>query len=178
MPKSKRAKVITLTKTSKKGREQKELLVQKIRDSIDQHQYIWVFSVENMRNTYLKDVRVRWSDSRIFFGKTKVMAVALGTTPAEAYVDGVDKLTPLMKGSVGLLCTSNPPDVVQDWFADYSKADFARAGAVSSITFTIPSGPVYSRGGAISSEDDVLLSHTLEPSIRSMGGKLTKQGIC
>jgi mRNA turnover protein 4 len=64
MPKSKRARVIHLTKVDKKGKELTLKLFANIRDSLDQYQYCFVFSVENMRNVYLKDVRSEFSDSR------------------------------------------------------------------------------------------------------------------
>lgn len=68
MPKSKRNKVISLTKTGKKpGRENNERLFNKIRESIDQYQTCLVFSIENMRNTHLKEVRTDLSDSRCVF---------------------------------------------------------------------------------------------------------------
>jgi mRNA turnover protein 4 len=54
---------------------------------------VWVFSVENMRNTYLKDVRKAWDDSKVLFGKTKVMAKALGTTPEDEYQVNLHKLS-------------------------------------------------------------------------------------
>lgn len=171
MPRSRREKLVSLTKTDKKGREGKENLFRLIRETLDEHKYAWVFSVDNMRNTYLKEVRAQWNDSRIFFGRTKVMAKAIGTSPAEEYLDNLHSLSKLLKGTVGLLCTSHPPELVQEWFANYSKTDFARAGTVSPIEFIVPAGAVYSRGGQIPGDDDVLLSHTLEPSVRAMGSK-------
>ena len=75
---------------------------------MQQYAYIYVFSVEDMRNAYLKDVRTHWKDSRyvalaaaawrvgvanpplsyfawatslsFFLGSNRVMAVALGKT--------------------------------------------------------------------------------------------------
>jgi mRNA turnover protein 4 len=46
-----------------------------------------------MRNTYLKDVRKAWDDSKVLFGKTKVMAKALGTTPEDEYQVNLHKLS-------------------------------------------------------------------------------------
>lgn len=171
MPKSRREKVISLTRTEKKGREGKENLFRSIREALDEHRYAWVFQVENMRNTYLKDVRAQWSDSRFFLGRTKVMSKALGSSAAEEYQDNIHLLAKLLKGTVGLLCTSHSPEVVMEWFSDYSKSDFARAGTIAPITFVVPAGPVYSRGGEISPEKDVLLTHTMEPSVRNLGSK-------
>jgi hypothetical protein len=64
MPKSKRAKVVHLTKVDKKGKELTIKLFDNVRACLDQYQHCFVFSVENMRNTYLKDVRTDLSDSR------------------------------------------------------------------------------------------------------------------
>lgn len=64
MPKSKRAKVVHLTKTEKKGKELNLKLFSNIREAADKYQYIFVFSVDNMRNTYLKEVRSEFADSR------------------------------------------------------------------------------------------------------------------
>jgi len=169
MPKSKRSKVVSLTKTDKKTREWKEALFSKIRDSVDAYDYVWVFSVENMRNTYLKDVRKAWDDSKVLFGKTKVMAKALGTTPEDEYQVNLHKLSNKLHGDVGLLVTSNPPKVVTEWFESFVKTDFPRAGTIAPITFTIPEGTVYSRGGQVDPNEDAALPHSLEPTLRQLG---------
>lgn len=65
MPKSKRAKVVHLTQVDKKGKELTLKLFANVQESIDKYQYIFVFSVDNMRNTYLKKVRADLSDSRL-----------------------------------------------------------------------------------------------------------------
>lgn len=64
MPKSKRAKVVHLSKTKRKGKELTLRLYANIQECIPNYPYIYVFSVHNMRNTYLKDVRTQLSDSR------------------------------------------------------------------------------------------------------------------
>ncbi len=64
MPRSKRAKVVHLSKTEKKGKEHTIRLFGLIRASVDKYQHCIVFAVSNMRNTYLKDVRTTFGDSR------------------------------------------------------------------------------------------------------------------
>lgn len=64
MPKSKRARVVHLSQVDKKGKELTFKLFANVREAVDKYQYCFVFSVENMRNTYLKDVRAEFSDSR------------------------------------------------------------------------------------------------------------------
>lgn len=46
-----------------------------------------------MRNNFLKDIRNEWKTSRFFFGKNKVMAKALGTTPEDEYKEGLKQLS-------------------------------------------------------------------------------------
>jgi 5S rRNA maturation endonuclease (ribonuclease M5) len=64
MPKSKRAKVVHLTKTDKKGKELSQKLFANVQEAAENFEHIFVFSVENMRNSYLKEVRAEFSDSR------------------------------------------------------------------------------------------------------------------
>lgn len=65
MPRSKRAKVVHETKTAKKShKEQTRRLYGNIRECVESYEHLFVFSVDNMRNTYLKDVRSEFADSR------------------------------------------------------------------------------------------------------------------
>jgi mRNA turnover protein 4 len=64
MPKSKRARVVHLSKVDKKGKELSLKLFANVRESLDNYQHCFVFSVDNMRNTYLKDVRNELNDCR------------------------------------------------------------------------------------------------------------------
>jgi len=170
MPRSKRPKVVPLTKTDKRpGRENNERLYEKIRESIDEHQIIFVFSVDNMRNTHLKEVRTDLSDSRLFFGKTKVMAKALGTHVSNEYRRNLSALSKYLTGNVGLLMTSRPAEEILAYFESFSKQDYARMNAVSPITFTVPAGVVYSTGGNVPQEDDVPMAHSLETAVRGFG---------
>ncbi|KAI9796499.1 MAG: hypothetical protein M1825_000616 [Sarcosagium campestre] len=169
MPRSKRAKVITLSKTEKKGKELNTRLFTNVRESVDKYQYLFVFSVENMRNTYLKEVRTEFGDSRLFFGKTKVMAKALGATPEEEYQPNLSQLRKHLVGNVGLFFTSQPPEQVLSHFASYNRTDYARAGTEAPRTFTIPAGVLYSRGGEVPVEEDVPLPHSREPALRALG---------
>ncbi|TKA75661.1 hypothetical protein B0A49_04015 [Cryomyces minteri] len=169
MPKSKRAKVVHLSKTEKKGKELTHRLFAAVRESADQYQYCFVFSVENMRNTYLKEVRSEFADSRLFFGKTKVMAKALGLTPEEEHLPNLSKLSKYLEGNVGLLCTSRDPESILSHFDSYIQTDFARAGTSSTRELIIPAGTVYSRGGELAEEDDVPLPHSLEITVRKWG---------
>ncbi|ORZ00629.1 ribosomal protein L10-domain-containing protein [Syncephalastrum racemosum] len=162
MPKSKRSTVVALTKTDRKGQDGKDKLIEDIRESADKYDYIWLFSVKDMRNTFLKDVRNDFkSTSRIFLGKNRVMAKALGTTEEEEYKPGVSKIANKLHKEVGLLFTNKPYDEVVDFFAKYSQPDYARSGTVATQTVSLPEGPV-KRG-----VDPA--PHNMEPLLRSLG---------
>jgi mRNA turnover protein 4 len=194
MPKSRRAKVFHMTQVSKKTRENKEKLFENIRECIPNYQHCFVFSVDNMRNNHLKDVRKEMNDCRyafpfpllpqsisstnqstnscvcsIFFGKTKLTARALGSTPEEAQSPGLDKLTPYLSGTVGLLFTNREPAAITEYLTSLSPIDFARAGAKATRTVVIPPGVLFSTGGQVPEEHDVPVSHTLEPELRKLG---------
>ncbi|KAI4861620.1 mRNA turnover protein 4 [Hypoxylon rubiginosum] len=171
MPKSKRSKVVHMTNVNKKTREHKERLFENIRECVPQYQHCFVFSIDNMRNTYLKNVRQELSDSRIFFGKTKLMARALGHGPEDSYADNIYKLTPYLHGTVGLIFTNQQPEQLLPFLENLAadKVDFARAGATATRDFIVPYGTVSATGGEVPAEHDVPIGHTLEPELRRLG---------
>jgi len=170
MPKSKRAKLVSLTKVSKKTREQKNALMKEVQENADKWQYCWLFEVGNMRNAHLKIVRKLWKDSaRIFFGRGAVMAKALGTTPEEEHRLGLHKLATQIKGQVGLFFTDSPPQEVVDWFADFQQPDFARSGNRATQTVILPAGPVMQQH----STPPEPFPHNEEPQLRKLGLRTT-----
>lgn len=54
---------VTLSKTKKKGKEQKELLANAIREAVEHYSSIYVFSFENMRNLKFKEFREQLKSS-------------------------------------------------------------------------------------------------------------------
>ncbi|MCJ1437892.1 mRNA turnover 4 [Xylographa pallens] len=207
MPRSKRAKVVHLSKVTKKGKALTLKTYAAIQASVAQHPYLYVFAVDNMRNTYLKDVRAQLADSRyvqrppkkhprkplspvsrrmerqerkrlanhhpparrLFFGKTKVMAAALGRSAADEPAPHTALLTPHLSGTIGLLFSPRPPAEIQAYFAGFHPLDYARAGTTATRTFVLPAGVLYSRGGEIAVEEDMPLAHSVEPSLRKWG---------
>jgi mRNA turnover protein 4 len=113
---------------------------------------------------------------RLFFGKTKVMAKALGTSPEDEYQPSTHQLSKFLVGNVGLLFTNREPSAIEEYFSNLAKTDFARAGTVAKQSFTVPAGIVYSLGGEIEAGQDVPMAHSLEPELRklNMPTSLTK----
>lgn len=107
-------------------------------------------------------------DNRLFFGKTKVMAKALGTSPEDEYQPSTHLLSKYLIGNVGLLFTNREPSAVIEYFGHFSQTDFARAGTPASRSFSVPAGTVYSMGGELAAEADVPMAHSLEPELRKL----------
>lgn len=158
MPKSKRNKVVSLTKTTKKGLETKKDLVGQIQACCDQYSSLYLFSVENMRNKKVKDVREQWRTSRFFFGKNKVMAIGLGKTKEEEYKDNLHKISVRLVGNVGLMFTNESEENVKAWFYSQKEPDYARSGNKSSEAVVLPEGPL----------DENTFPHSMEPTLRSL----------
>jgi mRNA turnover protein 4 len=106
--------------------------------------------------------------NRLFFGKTKVMAKALGSSVEDEYQPNTHKLAKFLIGNVGLLCTNREPSAIKEYFDNLAKTDFARAGTAAAREFTVPAGIVYSLGGEIEADQDVPMAHSLEPELRKL----------
>ncbi|XP_041944345.1 mRNA turnover protein 4 homolog [Alosa sapidissima] len=157
MPKSKRDKKISLTKTAKKGLELKQTLIEELRKCVDIYRNVFIFSVENMRNNKLKDIRTSWKHSRFFFGKNKVMMIALGRGPTDEYKDNLHKVSRFLKGEVGVLFTNKTKEEVQEYFDNFKETDYARAGNVAQMAVTLDEGPLEQ------------FPHSMEPQLRQLG---------
>ncbi|CAH2353679.1 ribosome assembly factor Mrt4p [[Candida] railenensis] len=167
MPRSKRSKLITLSQTDKKGRENKTRIFDEVREALDEFQFVWVLQLDDVRTPVLQDIRSDWKGSKLILGKRRVLEKALGDNANEEYKDNLHKLTKLCTGVSGLLFTNEDVDTVSSYFTSYSKADYSRAKSKAPIDFTIPEGIVYSRGGQIPLEEDVPMSHSLEETMRN-----------
>ncbi|TRY91806.1 hypothetical protein DNTS_012063 [Danionella cerebrum] len=166
MPKSRRDKKVSLTKTTKKGLEAKQNLIEELRKCADIYRYVFVFSMENMRNNKLKDIRTAWKHSRFFFGKNKVMMIALGKGPTDEYKDNLHKVSRFLTGEVGVLFTNKTKEEVQGYFTEFKELDFARAGNTASMAVTLDEGPLEQ------------FTHSMEPQLRQLGLPTTlKKGV-
>lgn len=149
--------LVSLTKTDKKGLGFKQHCIDDIRNCIEKYDSVYLFSVFNMRNTLLKEVRGEWRDSRFFFGKNRIMKLGLGTSDSTEVEKDLHKLSKRITNQCGLLFTSRDKAAVQKWFDEYSAIDYARSGFRATETVTIEEGP----------QDE--FCHSIEPHIRKLG---------
>lgn len=158
MPKSKRNKVVTLSKTKKKGREHKESIVNQVRQALEDYISVYVFSFENMRNVKFKDLRDRLKGrSRFFLGSNKVLQIAVGRTVSDEVKDGIHKASEMLHGECGLFFTNLPKEEVMRIFETFEERDFARTGSLATETIELEEGPLEQ------------FTHEMEPFLRKQG---------
>ncbi|TQD96788.1 hypothetical protein C1H46_017520 [Malus baccata] len=82
MPKSKRDRQVTLSKTKKKGREHKETIVNTIRQAAEDYNSAYVFSFENMRNHKFKEFRdqLKSNSRQVHFQDAPLVLVVTGNS--------------------------------------------------------------------------------------------------
>ena len=157
MPKSKREQKVTLSKAQKKGRARKESIMDEVRSCFDTYSSVYVFTAANMRNAALKDVRGALKTSRIFFGRNKLVAAALGRSASDEYRDGLSKVaSALLGGEAGLLFTNEPEQTVRQCFESMQVAEFARAGTPATREVNLEAGAL-------------TFPHSMEPYLRKLG---------
>ncbi|KAJ3193910.1 mRNA turnover 4, partial [Irineochytrium annulatum] len=169
MPKSKRNKVVSLTKTDSKTKESKSKLIDKvteclsssflhplnprchsrikqIRTSIDSNPHLYLIHIANDRNEHLQALRTtlkaEHAGSCMFLGKNRVMAKAVGVTVEEEYAPRLRMMGERLKGKVGLLSSGLGRDEVSRILSIHTASDFARGGCKATRTLILPEGPL------------------------------------
>eukprot|EP01029_Cantina_marsupialis_P027831 TRINITY_DN774065_c0_g1_i1.p1 TRINITY_DN774065_c0_g1~~TRINITY_DN774065_c0_g1_i1.p1 ORF type:complete len:216 (+),score=58.38 TRINITY_DN774065_c0_g1_i1:42-689(+) len=156
MPISKRSKVVSLTQTEKKGREEKSELMSDIRECVDLFRYVYVINFFNMRTNSFKLVRGDWKDSRFFLGKNKVMKLALGRAEDDEYSENLHMLSDKLHGHSALFFSNHEPEEVSKYFENFKVPDFPRTGFEVSEAITVPAG-------------DLDMIHTMVEPLRKLG---------
>jgi mRNA turnover protein 4 len=159
MPRAKRNKVISLTKTPKRNtRNAKSAHIDAVQEAAQKYPTIVVFYVANLRNTHLQEVRSLWKEnSKVIFGKNKVVAKALGHDPESEVKEGVSGISKKLQGPVGVLFTDSQPTEVLEWFADYAREDFARAGNIATRDVILEAGECQYRSDEAALSDSLSL---------------------
>ncbi|CAK5072461.1 unnamed protein product [Meloidogyne enterolobii] len=144
MPKSKRDKIVSLTKVKKKTKETKGKLIDEVRECLLKYNNLFVFSTANLRSNILIKIRQHFKqNSRVFYGRNGVMAVALGKTPEQEVENGLHQVAQMLKGPCGLMFTNEKKSNICKFFDQFSEEEFARACDLAPFEVVIPAGPVH-----------------------------------
>lgn len=139
MPKSKRQKVVTLTKTNKKpSADRKSELIGKIHAGAADFNNAFLLQTRNARNQHLKRVREQVlsgpAQGRVIFGKLALMRVALEGCELDQLAIEIKDIG---DAQVFLLFTDADQATVESEFAALSDADYIRASVDAPFTVTL-----------------------------------------
>ncbi|KAK1441783.1 mRNA turnover protein 4 mrto4 like protein [Babesia gibsoni] len=164
MAKSRRNKEVRLTAVKKHSKEKKNKLVESIRSAIESPEngkdcFVYLLALSNQRNSPLKNLRIILKPGRVFYGKNKVMQLALGQKPESELVTNIHKIAERISGERALLVSSETPDVVKGKLEGYKVADFSKSGNVAVDTVILKP------------DDEILKSFpgNMEPQLRQLG---------
>ncbi len=105
----------------------------------------------------INEIREHWSDSKVFFGKNKVVQVALGRSAADEHADNLHLVSSRLVGQCMLFFSNRPRDEVEEYFANFRATDFARMGMMVTHDVLVRQGPLEQ------------FAHSQEPYLRSLG---------
>ncbi|ELU38179.1 ribosomal l10 domain-containing protein [Rhizoctonia solani AG-1 IA] len=150
----------------------------KIRENAQKWKYAWVFSVGDMRNAALKDIRTQWKGTgRMFCARNTVMVKAIGSTPEEEVRPGLHVVTKVSNYAAGLVMYL--PTRLQKagfcscWKCSYKGGCTPRRCAVqyphqlTELIVSVILGPVCDQ--TPSPDPPTPLAHALEPRLRQLG---------
>jgi mRNA turnover protein 4 len=150
MPKSKRNKVVPISKVKKQDNLsfKKKDLSDKIKKYLNQYEFCYVINYKNMTTMPMQELRNYWSSSKFVIGKNKVMQVVLGKTDEEEFKTNTHKLSKFLKGNCGLFFSNEDPDLVVEYllylifsyFKNYTCPYYGNVGTIPDKTEIIKSG--------------------------------------
>lgn len=122
--------IVSLTKTSAKGRTLKTKLIEVLRNYIDEYGQIFLFSYNNMRTSSFRKIRMDFKQCKLFLGKNSISQIALGRSVEEEYLDNLSHLSKMLDGKIGILFTKKDKTEVENYFNSFSSEEFALMGDV------------------------------------------------
>lgn len=165
MPRSKRNRVVSLTKVKKKGKEWKKSLIESVHGALDEYPRVILFRYECMRNSSLAPLREDLKETcRILLTPNSLLRLAIGKNAASEYRPNLNKVVKFVKGDVGLMCTKLEMEEALKILRDFRIEEYARAGQTATASFSLSRGILEGPNGE-------KIPHTMEPTMRKHGLK-------
>ncbi|UVC54171.1 60S ribosomal protein L10e [Theileria orientalis] len=166
MPSSKRKTKTQLT-SCKKDSKKKLNLINNIRGTLENFirnnkndsTFVYIIAINDQRNSPLKTLRSILLPGRVFYGKNKVMRIALGTKPEDEIQENLHKISENLFGESAILITSEMPDVVIEKVNGFKVRDFAKCDKVAKETIILKEG----------GDDFKEIPGSMEPQFRKLG---------
>ncbi|KAF6000542.1 mRNA turnover 4 [Cyanidiococcus yangmingshanensis] len=144
MPRSKRSRLLGPQSTRTKTRKEKAKLIDLVRSCLPpKYRQIYVFEYGDIGNQTLKAFREQVKQlpeggGRLFLGSNKVLQVALGRTPEEAYGPDLDLVATNLRGKRGLLFSNATCSEIRHLFSTFHRSEYAHAGDIASRDVLLP----------------------------------------
>ena len=171
MPKSKRTKLISLTRTQPKTRSSKTKLLLKLQRNLQKYSRIGIISYHNLNSSGQFALR-KWlgSLSNLVFGKKTILKLALNSLEDSPDFKNITMLSDFIEGShVAMVFSNLPVSSLKEKLENFNSIEFAQPQSVS------PANIVLTKGDAVfkmlSTSNDAYL-RTLGLDILVRNGKL------
>ena len=93
-----------------------------------------------MTTNPFKKIKSDFKDSVFYLGKNKLAAFALGKSQDDEPMENSSLLAKYLSGECCLLFTNKKEKFVEEYFANYSSADFANAGTIANQDVILKKG--------------------------------------
>lgn len=146
MAKSKRNRVVALTKTKKAQLlDKKGQFIKKIHDLVKEYKYVYSFTYKNMTTLAMQSLRQYFRDDKpkesvFLLGKSTVMQVALGKDDKTEIKPNMSLLGETLRGNSGLFFSNREPEDINKYFQNYTCPYFPTQNTIANQTIVLKKG--------------------------------------
>jgi mRNA turnover protein 4 len=145
-PKSKRSKVVALTKTKKDFESLKKKKADRmefLKQAIEEYNDIYAIKLENYQPKAYKKFLLDWRDSgKIFYCKRFITRKVFGVTKETELYKDISKIAVDLHGPCILLFTNESKKIVDEYFNNFGPSHYAKAGFIANVDFKIEKGKI------------------------------------
>jgi len=155
MPKSKRERVVSLSKTRRKNEGRKDALISSIRDCVDKYERLFLLRVPFIKSKDM-DMMRRRLEGRLYFLKNTLFRRAICPDDDSEHAPGLTKVSEHLSGQIIAVFTSQTDEELKPLFS-YTRVMYAKEGAIAPQTIVLHR------------EDLSDLPSSSEPYVRALG---------
>ena len=162
MPKSKRTKLVSLTRTQAKTKDAKTKLILKIHENISKYSRIAIITYNNFNNSAQLALRsTLGSLSKIVFGKKSILKLALTTYKENdeintngIYSEHLEMLSDFIdEQSVALIFSNLPTSALKSKLENFKKIEYALPNSVSPANVLLTKGDSVFKNLSVSNDN-------------------------